>query len=956
MEDSVHHIAPIKTLEELGSRHTIQQSFTNKEELYSILMRTLVQHDAIIWELPPENKFINQAAEYKLIGQDNVKVPMGDIPIFYNNRLFFLKIILFNRYQYPPTTPQTKLTSRKLTRRQIESLAAGKGLLLLVCEPPLKVPSNIAIEGPEAYKKWYREKFIQDVIPYYVILLNQADFLQYKSRILDNTSYFDKNRKNLSFQKAIDLFPTKLTKFTHREIVEGALASFILNNSAFTAKQMNSIDIEETLETPSSQEKLETPPNHEKLKPSSNQLTQLQPKSRTQLQDVINPDIQGLATLLKFIFSSAAGPQRLWNALLKCPKDSLDNFAKSANLHPKTARKYLMQLVHEDILQEVLIDHQKGYFLAIHSSKIQGIKAALNDLLAQFPPEARVPLKRDESTEQITSFLPNMNINSTFFHIFSNILKNRELPLTELKKLTKLHSKTIRHYLSPLIQQGIINERQTESDKIYYLPSEMTQLQGLWQVLQELLLQLDSQPQIHINKEIEVARHPSEPLPSKPQQTDFPKEPYVERVTPTIEYEQEALQISEVEQKVLKILSTKGESSLPELVQQTGLKSNSVEDALRSLTHLGLVQTKNVFFINTDFLVSQLIKTSKSPLSSLRVTTNVVHKANSFLSKPKDILSAQPQPNCIFISTLGYRPQGIFQSVKSVGRSKLLLILDNRKRDTRKIESIFYKHLRKTSVSITQSKFYHVQSMKINEIIKFIRKCIDENYKKGYQVYLNLFEGSQRLTIAVLYAVYREFDKVTGIFYYDSKSDKILKLPVFPWSTSNIPPENPSIRGDLELSPFITHLDSLPSLDLPSPPSLNTNQKTMITTLGRLIQPLINTLKHLQCSKVIILHNNPENQINSVLKKLKQEIIIPIQPISIQSLDINSCISLLHDIIQQEHDAGNAIVLNLSGGIQKLTIAMVLISYLEYNNIFNFYYSPVISTNPIELPRMPWKI
>jgi len=929
---SVINISPIRTLDDLESYHMDKQFFTNREELRSILMRTLVQQGATVWDLPPEGKFINSAAKYKLLTQEDRTIPMGDIPVLFNEQLYFLKVLFFKRRRSQRAASGMELSSQKLTNRQVKCLKQGDGLLLLICEPSIGIPPEVIQRGGDYCVNWYHEKLRQSKISYEAILLNQNDFLQFKSQVLDKGRYSRDKRIHVSFQKVGELFPTKLHKFKLQEILDGALATLILNNSVFSTESPQSTSIEKTKE----------------LRPDEEGL--LQP----QVPQQIAPNVQGLVALFKVVGSSP-GRLRLWQIFLEQKEASLDALANLANLHPKTVREYMNYLIQQGIIQEITINQQKGYRLDLSSLKIQGIKAALDEFLNQFPTEAKKQLSVESSIEKISSFLRNITMNTSSLRIFQKLLEKGEISLHDLAKFIDLHPKTIKRYMLSFIQQGIIQELQTNSDKIYRFAINMSQLQELWHFLHNTSNRLNARSSLQVEEGKILAEKISKEQ-SKVRPMESLKEAVPEELHHELKKEPGKPQITRLEQKILKILSLRGELGSSEIVREGKLDINSVEASLKSLVRSGLLQKREVFSINSDFLIRIFEEQDISSPSSSLVVGESSGKPNLTKNEVEDHPAVEPQPERIFLSTLGHQPYGIIQSAKMIGKSKFLIVHDVKKKEIDKVESIFYKYLRKEPLLISGIKMRPVFMMKIDEIIKFIRKWISENHQKGRQIFLNLGEGSQRLTISLLYAAYREFDKIKGIFCYSPESAATIKLPVFPWCAPDIPPTDPYIKGDLDLAPFADYFTRPASSSIESSKQDSYLGKTLITTLGHLPYPLINAVKHLNCTKVIILHRISENRINSILKKLKHHVTIPIQVKSIQSLNINECISLLHDLIQQEFEANQAVILNLSGGAQKLTIAMVFVSYLEFNRIYNFFYTPATGAAPIELPRMPWNI
>ncbi|MHA1650898.1 MAG: hypothetical protein ACTSYB_11950, partial [Candidatus Helarchaeota archaeon] len=751
---SVINISPIRTLDDLESNHMDKQFFTNKEELRSILMRTLVQQSATVWDLPPEGKFINSAAKYKLLTQEDRTIPMGDIPVLFNEQLYFLKILFFKRRRSRRAASGMELSSQKLTNRQVKCLKQGDGLLLLICEPSIGIPPEVIQKGGDYCVNWYHEKLRQSKISYDVILLNQNDFLQFKSKILDKGKYSQDKRIYVSFQKVVELFPAKHHKFKLQEILDGALATLILNNSVYTGEITQSSGIEKKGEL------------------LSDEKGSLKPHIRPQ----ITPDAQGLVALFKSVASSS-GRLRLWKTFLDQKEVSLDVLANLANLHPKTVREYMNYLIQQEVAQEIIINQQKGYRLDLSSSKIQGIKAALDEFLNQFPTEAKRQLTRDSSIDKISSLLRSIAMNTSSLRIFQKLLENKEISLQTLANFINLHPKTVKRYMLSFIQPGIIQELQINSDKIYRFTTDISQLQELWHFLHDTSNLLSTRTSLQVEEGKVLAEKTSKEQ-LKVRQMEPVKELVPEELSHELQKKPEIPQITKLEQKILKILSLKGELGSSEIVREGKLDIKSVESSLNFLVQSGILQKREVFSINSDFLI-RLFAEREISSSSLSLLTEISSsKPNLTKSEVEEYPAVERQSERIFLSTLGYQPYGIIQSAKIVGKSKFLIVHDVKKKEVNKVESIFYRYIRKEPLIISGIKIRPVYMMKIDEIIKFLRKWINENHQKGRQIFLNLCEGSQRLTISLLYAGYREFDKIKGILYYSPESATTIKLPV----------------------------------------------------------------------------------------------------------------------------------------------------------------------------------
>ncbi|MHA1130612.1 MAG: hypothetical protein ACTSQQ_07355, partial [Candidatus Helarchaeota archaeon] len=179
-----------------------------------------------------------------------------------------------------------------------------------------------------------------------------------------------------------------------------------------------------------------------------------------------------------------------------------------------------------------------------------------------------------------------------------------------------------------------------------------------------------------------------------------------------------------------------------------------------------------------------------------------------------------------------------------------------------------------------------------------------------------------------------------------------IHLPIFPWPPHPLPPTNPSIKGDINLDFAFPLLSTQPQ----ETHSTDLGEKILITTIGHQPKYVLRAVNQFQCTKLVIIHNFHEAKIAPLTDTIQTSFSAPLTLHSVLNDNIETIMEYLFETIHTESEAGRKVLLNLSGGNQKLTIAIILTSYLCYNKIASLSYSPGRETPPIYLPLLAWHL
>ena len=309
----------------------------------------------------------------------------------------------------------------------------------------------------------------------------------------------------------------------------------------------------------------------------------------------------------------------------------------------------------------------------------------------------------------------------------------------------------------------------------------------------------------------------------------------------------------------------------------------------------------------------------------------------------------------VIISTLGYRHEPVIHAVEKFGGDQLFVLHDFRAAGPVKIDAILNKirtAISRTKISLEVRAVNHLE---LNLIVKLIRKWIQEKVGEESKVFLNLGGGAQKLTVAMLLASYLEFDKITGLFHFDRNEGNLANLPIFPLRSSELK----KVKGIAHKHNKLGHLlkNKLSSKVIARD---QTSQGTVIiSTLGYRHKLVSNVINEFEVTKLFLLHNFPRGKIDPVIANLKKAIrrsSLTTEIRSVNQFDVSGVVNLLCKIIQEEFTAGHDVFLNLGGGAQRLIIAMLLGSYLEFERIDRLFYLKREDGTIEDLPVLPWRI
>jgi len=144
------------------------------------------------------------------------------------------------------------------------------------------------------------------------------------------------------------------------------------------------------------------------------------------------------------------------------------------------------------------------------------------------------------------------------------------------------------------------------------------------------------------------------------------------------------------------------------------------------------------------------------------------------------------------------------------------------------------------------------------------------------------------------------------------------------------------------------------------------SSKRLIATIGSHPDSLIRAIQEFKSTRVMILHNFPEDKIGPLLDAIKETTNASLHSHSLNQLDIYETIASICEVIRQESDISRKtrwntaldsfgrIMLQLGGGAPKLVTGTVYASFFCYDRISDFFYYPSPGAEPVHLPTLPW--
>ena len=955
-------IQPVKTIEEARGSSTFEGVPKTKEEFRRLLLATLFQLGVTVWDSPPEATILTirkSGTTTRAVGAGApVELPMGDLPLLVKDQVRILKILFLKR------DSTKRLYPGDLTPHQVQMVEHQSGLLLILCEP----------EEPKGQ-------------PYEVVLLASAGILRIKGKEL----HLSENRARFTFALIKPIFAAAVRRFTWQEMRDGALARYVRDC------------LSEGVPPPSppaeSPPPEPTPPRKVPVK-----LAAKPPEKSANGGATAGLEAVGLDDAFLWLFRDISEDLPLWNFLLKRREATLLQLIEGIKQQPQEMQPILDRLQRRGAIQVVKEGTVFGYRFFPLAPLVQRMRTLFQAILKLMP--ANLAPSETHSLEMLAGLLKDVLTAKARVKVFGALLRNEPVTLAQMARREKMELKTLPPYLARLVGHGVALERGDLESRTYQLnldSPKVAMLKGFFEQqlhlldvavatlpaippLEEVALGVrvpkESAAQVKESKKIIAQKKApatqvggSSPAPQPPLSTPS-KSPGAPAPSPPV------LEGSPMVMKsILQTLAKLGESTLVTITQQTGLDPQTVRSALDACIQKGIVQGRVVYMLNSTPLTQLASEhpppSPEAPVHPLIQQVSKVTEAPPSVRKespkrpPAKELSSPEEPapvkevkipeispierppkkdsKVVILSTLGYHPEPVIGAFRTLAAREILVLHDFGKGT--KLGSIF-KKLQQDIPATSKPQIQEAHELDLGALRKYIHTWIQEKAKAGYTVYLNLSGGSQRLTVAVLLAAYMCFDKLAGLLYTESHEPML--LPIFPWRPSEVPPPVSYIKGQLDLTPILLSLKTSALEPARPPTSTNGRGKVLITSFGSQIDPISRTIKELGASKAIIIHNYEPRQEPPLLEKLTKSVSIPLVPQSIYKKGIGETLVFLYDLICQESQTGASVLLNLSGGADKVVIAVMLASYLTSDKLAGFTYAPADGL-PVPLPLLPWQ-
>ncbi len=945
-------VQPVKTVEAARGSKSFEGVPKTKEEFRQLLLATLFQQGVTVWDTPPEATIMTirkGGTTTRAVGAGApVEILMGDLPLLVQNQMRILKILFLKR------DSTKRLYPGDLTPNQVQGVARQIGIILIICEP----------EAPEA--------------PYEVMLLDSAGILRIKGREL----HLSENRARFTFSLIKPIFTAAVRRFTWQEMRDGALARYVRDCLSEGVPPPSPL-----AESPPPEP---TPPRKTPVKPAAKPAAKSAEGRLTAELEAV-----GLDEAFLWLFRDICEGLPLWNFLLERREVTLLQLIEGIQQQPQEMQPILDRLRRRGAIQVVKEGAAVSFRFIPSAPFVQRMRTLFQAILKLMPMTLAPP--ETHSVNELAELLKDVLTAKTLVKVWSALLRNEPMTLVQMAYQEKMELKTLQPYLGRLMGHGVVLEGGAPESRTYQLnlnSPKVSMLKGFFEQQVRLLdvaaaampttpppeegasgKSVPKAPRKGLEKIITL-KEESAAQTSRPSHVPQPPISVSSELPVPLSPSQPVLEATPTVMKsILQTLAKLGELPLATITQQTGLDPQVVRSALESFIQRGIVQDRTVYMLNptplTQLASEQPPTSPETPVHSPIPPRSQVTKAPppsvtkespkhppaKQLSLPEEpdsvkgakVASTKNEAKVVILSTLGYHPEPVVSAVRTLAAREILVLHDFGKGT--KLGSIF-KKLQQDIPATSNPQIQEAHEMDLGALRKYIHTWIQEKTKAGYAVYLNLSGGSQRLTVAVLLAAYMCFDKLAGLLYTESRESML--LPIFPWRPSEVPPPDSHIKGQLDLTSLLPSLKASTLEPARPPTSSNGRGKVLITSFGSQLDPISRTIKELGASKAIIIHNYEPRQEPPLLEKLTKSVAIPLVPQSIYKKGIGETLVFLYDLIRQESQTGASVLLNLSGGADKIVIAVMLASYLTSDKLAGFTYAPADGL-PVPLPLLPWQ-